>query len=62
MELITSMTNTTVGIRFPSLNRMRQDVTNPFVVDFGNGHGVTAIAEPVTGDIDYAAKLEVVVP
>ena len=56
------MTNTTVGIRFPSLNRMRQDVTNPFVVDFGNGHGVTAIAEPVTGDIDYTAKLEVVVP
>ena len=57
------MTNTTVGIRFPSLNRMRQDVTNPFVVDFGNGHSVSEIAGPVTGDIDYnTAKLEVVVP
>ena len=38
------------------------DVTKPFAVDFGNGHSVSAIAGPVTGDIDYTAKLEVVVP
>lgn len=38
------------------------DVTKPFAVDFGNGHSVSAIAGSVTGDIDYTAKLEVVVP
>ena len=38
------------------------DVKKPFVVDFGDGRAVTAIAEPVSGDIDYTAKLEVVAP
>jgi hypothetical protein len=38
------------------------DVKKPFVVDFGDGGAVTAIAEPVSGDIDYTAKLEVVAP
>ena len=38
------------------------DVKKPFVVDFGDGRAVTAIAVPVSGDIDYTAKLEVVAP
>ena len=38
------------------------DVKKPFAVDFGDGRAVTAIAEPVSGDIDYTAKLEVVAP
>lgn len=38
------------------------DVTKPFTVDFGDGRTVTVIAEPVSGDSDYTAKLEVVAP
>jgi hypothetical protein len=38
------------------------DVMKPFTVDFGDGRTVTVIAEPVSGDSDYTAKLEVVAP
>ena len=37
------------------------DVTKPFTVDFGDGRIVTATAKPVHGNVDYTAKLEVVV-
>jgi predicted esterase len=37
------------------------DVTKPFTVDFGDGRIVTATAKPVSGNVDYTAKLEVVV-
>ena len=37
------------------------DVTKPFTVDFGDGRIVAATAKPVSGNVDYTAKLEVVV-
>ena len=37
------------------------DVTKPFTIDFGDGRIVTATAKPVHGNVDYTAKLEVVV-
>ena len=38
------------------------DLAKPFVVEFGGGKAVTCTAEPLVGDPDYTARIEVSVP
>ena len=38
------------------------DITRPFEVDLGGGRKVSCRAEPVCGDRDYTARLDIVVP
>ena len=38
------------------------DAAKPFDVDFGDGRTVTATANPLSGNPDYAFRLEIAVP
>jgi poly(3-hydroxybutyrate) depolymerase len=44
------------------LSPVMGDIEKPFIVELGGGRSVTAKAKPLSGDPDYAARLEIAVP
>lgn len=44
------------------LSPMMGDLEKPFIVEFCGGSNVTVEAKPLSGDSDYAARLEIIVP